>query len=98
MWAARCPVPGALRRTPLVRMTLSRRLLTAWIRSNCRRALMLRLTVGLVVLLAQAGHAQRAPSHSTFVIVHGAWGGSWDWHLVDSLLTARGYKVYRPSL
>src|SRR5579862_2835092 len=63
---------------------------------------MLRLpvtTLGFVALLTQAGPAQSsAPSHSTYVIVHGAWGGSWDWRVVDSILTNRGYRVYRPSL
>ncbi len=34
----------------------------------------------------------------TFVLVHGAWGGGWDWKHVDDLLTADGYKVYRPTL
>lgn len=34
----------------------------------------------------------------TYVIVHGAWGGSWAFKQVDSLLTARGHLVYRPSL
>jgi pimeloyl-ACP methyl ester carboxylesterase len=34
----------------------------------------------------------------TFVIVHGAWGGGWDWKHVDQLLAADGNKVYRPTL
>lgn len=34
----------------------------------------------------------------TYVIVHGAWGGSWAFKKVDSLLTAKGNLVYRPSL
>ena len=34
----------------------------------------------------------------TYVIVHGAWGGGWDWKHVDDLLTADGNKVYRPTL
>jgi pimeloyl-ACP methyl ester carboxylesterase len=34
----------------------------------------------------------------TFVLVHGAWGGGWDWKHVDDLLTAAGYEVYRPTL
>jgi len=34
----------------------------------------------------------------TYVIVHGAWGGGWDWKHVDQLLTADGNKVYRPTL
>ncbi|HLD52949.1 MAG TPA: alpha/beta fold hydrolase [Sediminibacterium sp.] len=34
----------------------------------------------------------------TYVIVHGAWGGGWSFKKVDSLLTAAGSKVYRPTL
>jgi pimeloyl-ACP methyl ester carboxylesterase len=34
----------------------------------------------------------------TCVLVHGAWGGGWDWKHVDQLLTADGHKVYRPTL
>jgi pimeloyl-ACP methyl ester carboxylesterase len=34
----------------------------------------------------------------TCVLVHGAWGGSWDWKHVDQLLTADGHQVYRPAL
>jgi pimeloyl-ACP methyl ester carboxylesterase len=33
-----------------------------------------------------------------YVIVHGAWGGSWAFKKTDSLLTERGCRVYRPSL
>jgi pimeloyl-ACP methyl ester carboxylesterase len=33
-----------------------------------------------------------------YVIVHGAWGGSWAFKKTDSLLTAKGCLVYRPSL
>jgi pimeloyl-ACP methyl ester carboxylesterase len=39
-----------------------------------------------------------APAKPTFVIVHGAWGGGWDWRTVDSLLTRDGYKVVRVTL
>ncbi len=35
---------------------------------------------------------------STYVIVHGAWGGSWSFKAVDAALTAGGHTVYRPSL
>jgi pimeloyl-ACP methyl ester carboxylesterase len=41
------------------------------------------------------------PAHHkplTYVIVHGAWGGGWDWRQVDDALTAAGNKVYRPTL
>jgi pimeloyl-ACP methyl ester carboxylesterase len=33
-----------------------------------------------------------------YVIVHGAWGGSWAFKKTDSLLTEKGCLVYRPSL
>ncbi|MFH1198008.1 MAG: alpha/beta hydrolase [bacterium] len=32
------------------------------------------------------------------VIVHGAWGGGWAFKKVDSILTQKGYTVYRPTL
>ncbi|MDV3308340.1 MAG: hypothetical protein LOY03_05930, partial [Cyclobacteriaceae bacterium] len=41
-------------------------------------------------------YAQEKPA--TYVIVHGAWGGSWAFKEVDSLMTAEGHVVYRPSL
>lgn len=34
----------------------------------------------------------------TFVLVHGATGGGWDWKEVDKYLTANGHTVYRPTL
>ena len=37
-------------------------------------------------------------SKPTYVIVHGAWGGGWAFKKVDSLLTATGSIVYRPTL
>lgn len=59
-----------------------------------------RLTALVAVCLwSQIAHAQGgADSRRTYVIVHGAWGGSWDWRTVDSLLGSRGHQVYRPSL
>jgi len=56
--------------------------------------------VFLIVLLGvitTSGYAQQK-SQTTFVIVHGAWGGSWAFKKVDSLMTAHGALVYRPSL
>ena len=35
---------------------------------------------------------------STYVVLHGAWGGGWDWKHVADLLTADGNTVYRPTL
>ncbi len=43
--------------------------------------------------------AQRSGApKGTVVIVHGAWGGGWAFRGVDDLLTAKGYRVYRPTL
>ncbi len=36
--------------------------------------------------------------HNTYILVHGAWGGGWDWRHMDQLLTADGNTVYRPTL
>jgi pimeloyl-ACP methyl ester carboxylesterase len=38
------------------------------------------------------------PEKNTFVLVHGAWGGGWDWRHEDDLLTTDGNKVFRASL
>jgi len=35
---------------------------------------------------------------TTFVLVHGAWGGSWGWRSFANLLRAEGHEVYTPSL
>ena len=34
----------------------------------------------------------------TYVLVHGASGGAWDWKLMDLLLSNRGHGVYRVTL
>jgi pimeloyl-ACP methyl ester carboxylesterase len=66
------------------------------------RILALLLIVGLAT---QAQGQQRPAARATYVFVHGAWGGSWDWRQVDSLLTRRGgrgggggHQVYRVAL
>lgn len=40
----------------------------------------------------------QASAKPVYVFVHGAWGGSWAFKKADSLLTATGAIVYRPSL
>lgn len=40
---------------------------------------------------------QPAPSY-TYVLVHGAWAGGWEWKRVGTLLKAHGHDVYRPTL
>jgi len=65
------------------------------------------LVLAFACLAAFAGCKTNSPSASrppatgkrcTYVIVHGAWGGGWDWKHVDRLLTAGGNEVYRPTL
>jgi pimeloyl-ACP methyl ester carboxylesterase len=54
------------------------------------------------VLLAAALVAQQPAAlpakHYTYVLVHGAWGGGWDWLAIDSMLTRRGHHVVRVTL
>jgi pimeloyl-ACP methyl ester carboxylesterase len=66
------------------------------------KLLFMKLFLPVLVLLisfsvAHSSFAQ-ASSKPVFVIVHGAWGGSWAFKKVDSLLTENGCVVYRPSL
>jgi pimeloyl-ACP methyl ester carboxylesterase len=35
---------------------------------------------------------------STFLIVHGGWGGGWEWTPVAQMLRARGHQVFTPTL
>lgn len=57
------------------------------------------LLAGLIAVPFSKATAQATKGKQpTYVLVHGAWGGSWSFKKVDSMLTARGYNVYRPSL
>jgi pimeloyl-ACP methyl ester carboxylesterase len=35
---------------------------------------------------------------ATYVLLHGGWGGGWEWREVGDRLTAAGHRVFRPSL
>ncbi len=35
---------------------------------------------------------------ATFVIVHGSWGGGWEWRAVIDALTAMGHRASAPTL
>ena len=35
---------------------------------------------------------------ATFVLVHGSWGGGWEWRSVADRLAAAGHVAYRPTL
>ena len=54
------------------------------------------LAAATTILCGPAAAQGRA--HHTYVIVHGAWGGAWDWRAVDSMLTRDGHHVVRATL
>jgi pimeloyl-ACP methyl ester carboxylesterase len=60
------------------------------------KPIMLCVTAAVAAMCATPAAAQQR-TH-TYVIVHGAWGGGWDWKQVDSALEASGNQVYRPTL
>lgn len=45
-----------------------------------------------------AGEIVSKKENHTFVLVHGASGGGWDWQTVAKQLSAKGHTVYRPTL
>jgi pimeloyl-ACP methyl ester carboxylesterase len=59
-------------------------------------------TLLLLILLISISTLQftfaQSSAKPVYVIVHGAWGGSWAFKKADSLMTATGAVVYRPSL
>ncbi|HWA29408.1 MAG TPA: alpha/beta fold hydrolase [Lacunisphaera sp.] len=61
---------------------------------SCLLALSL---VGTVGFRGQASDRVTKPAY-TYVIVHGATGGGWDWRTVGGLLEKDGHTVYRPTL
>lgn len=68
---------------------------------NKRAALILGLLICLAlpfgVACGQTGKANAA-TKPTIVIVHGAWGGSWAWGKVETLLREKGFNVHRVQL
>lgn len=55
---------------------------------------LLLLSFATGMLIAQ----EAKPTKPTYVIVHGAWGGSWAFKEIEALLREKGCDVYRPSL
>ncbi len=51
----------------------------------------------LLITICYSSFSQ-TKSNPVFVIVHGAWGGGWAFKEVDSLLTAKEYTIFRPTL
>jgi pimeloyl-ACP methyl ester carboxylesterase len=60
------------------------------------RLLLLLALAGLI--LAGAAEPVTPAPQPVMVIVHGAWGGGWQFKKVAPLLEARGWKVCRPTL
>ena len=68
------------------------------------------LTCGYVDAAESTGHWQPrhsivfstrltdTPTVATFVIVHGGWGGAWEWSGIAELLSRRGHVVSTPTL
>jgi len=61
------------------------------------------LTAGAIAAAAAPGAAvamARRPRAvpATFVLVHGAWHGGWSWQRVVNRLTAKGHRVFAPTL
>jgi pimeloyl-ACP methyl ester carboxylesterase len=56
------------------------------------------LTLALALLPLPALAQSQLAAPRTYVLVHGAWGGGWDWRAVDSALTAHGHRVQRVTL
>jgi pimeloyl-ACP methyl ester carboxylesterase len=56
------------------------------------------LLAALMGLSLVAAPAALSAQSETYVIVHGAWGGSWPFAPLDSALTSQGHRVYRTSL
>jgi pimeloyl-ACP methyl ester carboxylesterase len=54
--------------------------------------------VGVTALGGFATPAVAQTGGKTFVLVHGAWGGGWVWRRVTDRLTAKGYKVFTPTM
>jgi len=70
--------------------------------SDLRKFLFLAVNFLLLVMGSAAGieaaDNNKTEASYTYVIVHGASGGGWDWRTMDQLLTAEGHTVYRPTL
>jgi pimeloyl-ACP methyl ester carboxylesterase len=60
----------------------------------------MRCVAGALIALTmhEQAEAQGTAARKRFVIVHGAWGGGWDWRGIDSILTRMGHSVDRVTL
>ena len=56
------------------------------------------MLAGLLWLLATVAHAAPAAQKRTFVLVHGATAGGWEWKRTGQFLADDGHTVYRATL
>jgi pimeloyl-ACP methyl ester carboxylesterase len=54
--------------------------------------------LGLTILGSFATPTVAQTGCKTFVLVHGAWGAGWLWRRVADRLTAKGHKVFTPTM
>jgi pimeloyl-ACP methyl ester carboxylesterase len=54
--------------------------------------------VGAAATAGQTVPAMAQTDGRTFVLVHGAWHGGWCWRRVADRLTAKGHKVFAPTM
>lgn len=50
------------------------------------------------VIFLNAHIAQGGSSTKTYVLVHGAWGGGWDYRQMEEIIEKSGHRFYRPTL
>jgi pimeloyl-ACP methyl ester carboxylesterase len=63
-----------------------------------RRAVLTLLALFLAAGPVLDAGAEAEPDGSTYVLVHGAWGGGWAWKDVADRLEQKGHEAYRPTL
>jgi len=54
--------------------------------------------LGLMVTFVASAQNNFTVKPRTYLFVHGAWGGGWEYQKVDSILSANGHIVYRPTM
>jgi len=85
----------------LKRGRCSRSIKSLTYKMNTKRFIHLTLISSMLAVFTGCRTNQPAGSQhtkNTYVLLHGAWGGGWDWRHVDDLLTADGNKVFRATL
>ena len=59
----------------------------------------LQLFTGLfIATLIYGQDTMQVTNSKTYVLVHGAWGGGWDYQQMEKLIENKGHKFYRPTL